>query len=142
MRSNGNFMGKKNHLAKYFLWMLGCSMVAMLLNPLVYIDACFCGGFIYKEEPLLAIFYILSYTIIGSLIWFLLRNKKWSTQALFLWLATSVVLLALLIFWLKIIKDGMTALMILTSFLVGEFLSSIPIWLSCRYNQIRDKQMQ
>lgn len=112
--------------------MLGCSLVAMLINPLLLIDA-HVGGFIYAETPILVLFYLISYVIVGSIMWYLLRNKKWKMQTLGIWLVVNLVLLAQVICWIHTIRDGMTGLMILTAFIVNALLSAIPIGFCC-YN--------
>ena len=120
-------------ILKYLCWMLGCSIAAMLINPLLLIAA-HVGGFIYAEEPILVLFYLISYVIVGSIMWYLLRNKKWKIQTFGIWLVVNLVLLSFVIRWVYTIRDGMTGLMFLTAFGVGSLLSAIPIGLCC-YNQ-------
>ena len=110
--------------------MLGCSIAAMLINPLLLIV----GHVIYAEEPILVLFYLISYVFVGSIMWYLLRNKKWKMQTLGIWLVVNLVLLAQVICWIHTIRDGMTGLMFLTAFGVGSLLSAIPIGFCC-YNQ-------
>ena len=109
--------------------MLGCSLVAMLINPLFFIF----GHVIYVEEPILVLYYLISYVIVGSIVWYLLRNKKWKIQTFGIWLIVNLVLLAQVICWIRTIGDGMTGLMFLTAFGVGSLLSAIPIGFCC-YN--------
>ena len=110
--------------------MLGCSIVAMLINPLFFIAVCV-GHFIYTEEPIFILFYILSYVVVGSFVWYLFREKRWKKQALLVWLMSNLVLLSLVVCWIHNVGDGMTGLMILTSFIVGSFLSAIPVSYCC-----------
>ena len=110
--------------------MLGCSIAAMLINPLLLIV----GHVIYAEEPILVLFYLISYVFVGSIMWYLLRNKKWKMQTFGIWLVVNLVLLAQVICWIHTIRDGMTGLMILTAFIVNALLSAIPIGFCC-YNQ-------
>ena len=117
-------------ISKYLCWMLGCSIAAMLINPLLLIV----GHVIYAEEPILVLFYLISYVFVGSIMWYLLRNKKWKMQTFGIWLVVNLVLLAQVICWIHTIRDGMTGLMILTAFIVNALLSAIPIGFCC-YNQ-------
>ena len=117
-------------ITKYMLWMLGCSIATMLINPLTII-AGRVGRFIYAEEPVFVLYYILSYVVVGSLVWYMSRKKKWKIQTLLIWLIANLVLLSFLTCWIYNIKDGLTGLMILTSFIVDSLLSAIPIGFCC-----------
>lgn len=119
-------------ISKYLRWMFGCSIVAMLINPL-FLIVVRVGDFIYAEEPILVLFYFISYVIVGSVVWYLFRNKKWKTQTFWIWLVVNLVLLAQVICWIRTIGDGMTGLMFLTAFGVGSLLSALPIGFYC-YN--------
>ena len=120
-------------ISKYLCWMLGCSLVAMQINPLFFIGLR-ADCFIYAEIPIFVLFYFISYVFVGSIMWYLLRNKKWKMQTLGIWLVVNLVLLAQVICWIHTIRDGMTGLMILTAFIVNALLSAIPIGFCC-YNQ-------
>ena len=109
--------------------MFGCSIAAMLINPL-FLIVVRVGEFIYAEEPIWILFYLISYVIVGSVVWYLLREKKWKMQAFLIWLTANLVLLSFVICTLHT-NDGLTGLMIISSFIWGTVLSAIPIGFCC-----------
>lgn len=123
-------------ISKYLPWMFGCSIAAMLINPLFLIVVSV-GEFIYAEEPIWGLFYLISYVIVGSVVWYLLREKKWKMQAFLIWLTTNLVLLSFVICTLHT-NDGLTGLMIIFSFIWGTVLSAIPIGFCCyKYDYLK-----
>lgn len=122
-----------NHLLKYWLYMLGCSFVAMLLNPLFMMA----GIEFYSEEPILILFYVLSYSIMGVPLLYLLRCcKNLSIKMIVICIAVNTVLMIFVTFWIRhAIDDGMTGLMIFTAFLANALFSAIPIGFCCYYDE-------
>ena len=116
--------------------MFGCSIAAMLINPL-FLIVVRVGEFIYAEEPIWILFYLISYVIVGSVVWYLLREKKWKMQAFLIWLTANLVLLSFVICTLHT-NDGLTGLMIISSFIWGTVLSAIPIGFCCyKYDYLK-----
>ena len=113
--------------------MLGCSFVAMLLNPLFMMA----GIEFYSEEPILILFYVLSYSIMGVPLLYLLRCcKNLSIKMIVICIAVNTVLMIFVTFWIRhAIDDGMTSLMVFTAFLANALFSAIPIGFCCYYDE-------
>jgi len=113
--------------------MVLCAAAALLLHPLLYVV----GIVFYTGQPHIVIHYFLTYTIIGTLLWYLFRRKVWWKQVLIIFVGVNIVLFSFMITLLSKmnINDGMTGLLIISTSFGNALLSAIPICISCYYSQ-------
>jgi hypothetical protein len=111
--------------------MFASAIVALLLHPLLYII----GYKFYSEYPSIILHFVLTYTIVGSLIWCFCDKKVWWKQGLLILVGVNLILGIILICFMRgEVKDAMTALMILTASFFDCCLSFVPIALCCYFN--------
>ena len=117
-------------IVRKILLMLFCSLFALVVHPLFLII----GLDFYKEEPFIILYIVLTYIIVGTLIWMLAGKKVWWKQGVYIFLCINFVLaIILLTCWINItIKDGMTGLMVLSGSFFDGCFSFFPIML-CNY---------
>lgn len=91
----------------------------------------------YSEEPILILFYVLSYSIMGVPLLYLLRRcKSLLIKVIAICIAVSTVLMTFVTLWIRhTIEDGMTSLMFFTAFLANALFSAIPIGFCCYYDR-------
>ena len=111
------------------LWMFILAFIALLLHPFLYSAGI---GF-YMDCPSYFFLHILAYTIVGNLIWNVLKHKAWWIPALAITIGVNIVLLIFLYFFVKSwdVKDGLTVLVFLFDFGFAAVLSAIPIGIIC-----------
>ena len=111
------------------LWMFILAFIALLLHPFLYSAGI---GF-YMDCPSYFFLHILTYTIVGNLIWNVLKHKAWWIPALAITIGVNIVLLIFLYFFVKSwdVKDGLTVLVFLFDFGFAAVLSAIPIGIFC-----------
>ena len=111
--------------------MLVCSIYALVLHPLFQTI----GFDFYTESPFIVLHIVLTYIIVGTLIWMWAGKRVWWKQGLSIFICINIVLSAKLLYWINItINDGMTGLLVLSgSFLDGCF-SIFPIMVCCYLN--------
>ena len=113
---------------KIFLMLL-CSFFALVLHPLFLII----GLDFYTESPFIVLCIVLTYIIVGTLIWSWVGKKVWWKQGVSIFVCINIVLAVILMCWINItINDGMTGLMVLFGSFFAGGLSIIPIML-CSY---------
>ena len=113
---------------KIFLMLL-CSFFALVLHPLFLII----GLDFYTESPFIVLHIVLTYIIVGTLIWTWVGKKVWWKQGVSIFVCINIVLAVILMCWINItIKDGMTGLMVLFGSFFDGCISIIPIML-CSY---------
>ena len=81
---------EKELFKKYLKWMFGCSIAVMLLNP-----ACL---FLFPFSVIFYVFYLIPYVVVGTPVWYLLRDRAWMLQTLAIWLSSNAVLVPLFFF--------------------------------------------
>ena len=113
---------------KIFLMLL-CSFFALVLHPLFHTI----GLDFYTESPFIVLHIVLTYIIVGTLIWTWVGKKVWWKQGVSIFVCINIVLAVILMCWINItIKDGMTGLMVLSGSFFDGCISIIPIML-CSY---------
>lgn len=111
--------------------MLLCSLFALVVHPLFLII----GLDFYTEEPFIIIHIVLTYIIVGTLIWMLAGEKVWWKQGVYIFVCINFVLAVILTCWINsTIKDGMTGLMVLSGSFFDGCFSIISIMLCCYLN--------
>ena len=111
--------------------MLLCSLFALVVHPLFLII----GLDFYTEEPFIILHIVLTYIIVGTLIWMLAGKKVWWKQGVYIFVCINFVLAVILTCWINsTIKDGMTGLMVLSGSFFDGCFSIIPIMLCCYLN--------
>ena len=111
--------------------MLVCSFFALLFHPLFLSF----GFDFYTETPFIVFHILLTYIIVGTLIWMWAGQKVWWKQGVSIFVCINIVLAILLICWINIsINDGMTGLMFLSGSFFDGCFSIIPIMLCCYLN--------
>ena len=109
--------------------MLICSFYALVSHPLFQTI----GFDLYTESPFIVLHIVLTYIIVGTLIWMWVRKKVWWKQGVSIFVCINFVLAVILICWINItINDGMTGLMVLSSSFFDGCFSIFPIML-CSY---------
>ncbi len=111
-------------------WMLFLAIIASLLHPLFY---SFGIGF-YMDCPSYYFLHILAYTILGNLIWNVLKHKAWWIPALAITLGVNIILFVFLYFFVKSwdVRDALTVLMFYVDLGFAAILSAIPIGIFCK----------
>lgn len=124
---------EKELFKKYLKWMFGCSIAVMLLNP-----ACL---FLFPFSVIFYVFYLIPYVVVGTPVWYLLRDRAWMLQTLAIWLSSNAVLVPLFFFlWDFLMKPegegahciSPFAFILPLLYLVSGLLSVIPIGYCCR----------
>ena len=116
-------------IVRKILLMLICSFFALVLHPLFLII----GLDFYTESPFVVLHIVLTYIIVGTLIWTWVRKKVWWKQGVSIFVCINFVLAVILLCWINITtNDGMTGLMVFGGRFVDGCLSIIPIML-CSY---------
>ena len=116
-------------IVRKILLMLICSFFALVLHPLFLII----GLDFYTESPFIVLYIVLTYIIVGTLIWSWVGKKVWWKQGVSIFVCINIVLAVILMCWINItIKDGMTGLMVLFGSFFDGCFSIIPIML-CSY---------
>lgn len=115
---------------KIFLMLL-CSFFALVLHPLFHTI----GLDFYTELPFIVLHIVLTYIIVGTLIWTWVGKKVWWKQGVSIFVCINIVLAAILLYWINItINDGMTGLMFLSGSFFDGCFSIVPIMLCCYLN--------
>jgi hypothetical protein len=115
---------------KIFLMLL-CSFFALVLHPLFHTF----GLDFYTESPFIVLHIVLTYIIVGTLIWTWVGKKVWWKQGVSIFVCINIVLAAILLYWINItINDGMTGLMFLSGSFFDGCFSIVPIMLCCYLN--------
>ena len=115
------------------LWMLFLAIIASLLHPLLYSAGI---GF-YLDCPSYFFLHILAYTILGNLIWNVLKHKAWWIPALAITLGVNIILFVFLYFFVKSwdVRDALTVLLFFFDLGFAAVLSAIPIGVFCYKKQ-------
>ena len=113
-------------------WMLFLAIIALLLHPLLYSA----GIVFYMDCPSYFFFHILAYTILGNLIWNVLKLKAWWIPALAITIGVNIILFVFLYFFVKSwdVRDALTGLMFFFDLGLAAVLSAIPIGIFCFKN--------
>jgi len=111
------------------LWMLFLTFVALLLHPLLYSAGI---GF-YMDCPSYFFLHIIAYTILGNLIWNVLKHKAWWIPALAITIGVNIILFVFLYFFVKSwdVRDAFTGLMFFFDLVFAAALSAFPIGIFC-----------
>ena len=132
---------EKELFKKYLKWMFGCSIAVMLLNPINLFLLNPINLFFFPFSVLLYLYYFIPYVVVGTLVWYWLRDKEWKLQTLSIWLSSNVfVALLFLVLWKFLMKPEGPGPHCLSPFAfiypllyaVSAFLSVIPIGYCCR----------
>ena len=117
------------------LWMLFLAFIALLLHPLPYAA----GIKFYFDCPSYFFLHIIAYTILGNLIWNVLKHKAWWIPALAITLGVNIILFVFLYFFVKSwdVRDALTVLLFFIDFGFAAVLSTIPIGIFCYKKQKR-----
>ena len=111
--------------------MLICSFFALVLHPLFHII----GLDFYTQTPFIVLHIVLTYIIVGSLIWMWAGKKIWWKQGVYIFVCINLVSTVILICWINnTINDGLTGLMVLLGSLFDGCFYIIPIMLCCYLN--------
>ena len=111
--------------------MLVCSFFALVFHPLFLSF----GFDFYTETPFIVLHIVLTYIIVGTLIWMWAGKRVWWKQGLSIFICINIVLTAILLYWINItINDGMTGLMVLSGSFFDGCFSIVPIMLCCYLN--------
>ena len=129
--------------------MMLCAVIAMLLNltswmfPLT-LFTWFAGvqGIIFNVG--LIGLYIIPYGIIGSIVDYFLREKRWLLRAVSIWLSVNVVILAIIFcFFLRFTTPEVRCIsplefIFLVLSVIGSLLSIIPIGYVYKHSTVED----
>ena len=109
------------------------NFIASLLHPLLYSAGI---GF-YLDCPSYFFLHILAYTILGNLIWNVLKHKAWWIPALAITLGVNIILFVFLYFFVKSwdVRDALTVLLFFFDLGFAAVLSAIPIGVFCYKKQ-------
>jgi hypothetical protein len=104
---------KKELVTKYIKWLLGCSLVAALLNPMSWLFIISPLSLLTSPLELLfavclCLFYIVPYLAIGGPVWYSLRARNWKLQAFAIWLSVNAVIAVLTILYLRFAFTSVT----------------------------------
>ena len=129
--------------------MMLCAVIAMLLNLTSWmfplnLFTWFAGvqGIIFNVG--LIGLYIIPYGIIGSIVDYLLREKRWLLRAVSIWLSVNVVILAsIFCFFLRFTTPEVRCIsplefIFLVLSVIGSLLSIIPIGYVYKHSTVED----
>lgn len=102
--------------------MLKCSVAATALNPGSYL----LGIFVIEA----IMFNVMNYIVLGTPVYYLLRNKSWMSQTIAVWFAANIILFILVGSWINSPDSFITIL--LGPFIIASILSIFPIGYLCR----------
>lgn len=127
--------------------MMLCAVIAMLLNLTSWmfplnLFTWFAGvqGIIFNVG--LIGLYIIPYGIIGSIVDYFLREKRWLLRAVSIWLSVNVVILAIIFcFFLRFTTPEVRCIsplefIFLVLSVIGSLLSIIPIGYVCKHSTV------
>ena len=129
--------------------MMLCAVIAMLLNLTSWmfplnLFTWFAGvqGIIFNVG--LIGLYIIPYAIIGSIVDYFLREKRWLLRAVSIWLSVNVVILAIIFcFFLRFTTPEVRCIspleiIFLVLSVIGSLLSIIPIGYVYKHSTVED----
>ena len=83
-------------IVRKILLMLICSFFELVLHPLFHII----GLDIYTESPFMVLHIVLTYIIVGTLIWMWVGKKVWWMQGVSIFVCINFVLAVILTCWI------------------------------------------
>lgn len=114
-------MMNKKHILDSIMCMAKCSVAATALNP---------GSYLLGSFVIIAILYnSIAYIVLGTPVYYLLRNKSWIIQTIAVWFTANIILIILVILTLN--SSNPFTYIIIAPFIIAGILSILPIGYLC-----------
>lgn len=131
-------------LHDHICWMLRCSLVALLLNPLAWLLLLNPVALIISWQMLVMclcflVVYILPYITVGCAVWCMLRNRKWQLQTFAIWFSVNAVILSVIFLYSWSMMSSQVRCLSPLVFIIpllsviGALSSAIPIGYFCKH---------